>query len=99
MSLFRPKSRVNPELVHLVDQHNEIMAEHLGERFVDLSRVALAPQRVAKLPLNHAERALDVRPLVVVGEEVLAPVEEVAERFGPRATPPATGPVCALARA
>src|SRR3990167_7071263 len=84
----RPKHRIDPELVHLVDQHHEIVAEHLRQRLIDLGRLGLAAERVAKLSLDHAERALDVRPLVVVGDEFLAAIEEVTEHLAPCATAP-----------
>lgn len=99
MSLFRPKSRVNAKLAHLVNQHDEIVAQHLGERFVDLGRVGLTAERVAKLTLDHAERRFDVAPLAVVGQELVAAVHEVPVGLCPRAAAPAARSVRAGARA
>src|SRR5438093_4281955 len=93
MILARPKNRGDAQLVHLVDQDHEVMAQHLGQRLVDLGGLALAPERVAKLPLDHAERGLDVRSLVVVGQELVAAVHEIAEHLFPGPEPAAPGGV------
>ena len=83
-----PKDRVDPKLVHFVDQDHEIVAQHLGQRLIDLGRLALAPQRVAKLPLDHAEGALDIRPLVVVGEKEAEAVIQITISKGTIAREP-----------
>ena len=66
MSRFCPKNGGDPKLVALVDQDHEVMAEHLAQRFVLHGRVRLGAHGIAKLPLDHAERRLDVGTLVVV---------------------------------
>jgi len=55
--LTRPKHRFNPQFVHLVDEHDKIVTEHLAKRFVDHRHVGLAAKRIAKLPFHHGERA------------------------------------------
>lgn len=39
MTRIRPKNRVNSKLVHLVDQDDEVVAEHLSQCLVDLGPV------------------------------------------------------------
>ena len=55
-----------------MDQHADIVAENLAEQFVDLRRVALAPQVIPELSLNHGEGGFGVATLVVVRQEVVA---------------------------
>ena len=50
------------------------MADHLAQHLVDLGRRRLGPDRSTKLTLQHRERAFDIRPLVMVRQELL-PVE------------------------
>lgn len=68
-----------------MNEHHEVVAEHLGERFVDLGRLGLAAKRMTKLPLDHAKRRLDVAALVVVRNEIFTAIHEVAEHLAPRA--------------
>jgi hypothetical protein len=84
-----PERRLNPKFVHLVNQHDEVVAEHLAHRLVRHGRIGLAAHEIAKFPFDHRERGLDVAPLVVVREEFHAPREEEAERLAPRAARPA----------
>ena len=48
-----PEHGVNPKLVQLVDQDHEVVADELGQRFVDLGRLGLAAERVAEFPLDQ----------------------------------------------
>jgi hypothetical protein len=57
-----------------MDADHEVMTENLGERFVYLGRVGLVAERIAKLPLDLAERGLNVGPLVIMREELVPPV-------------------------
>ena len=50
------------------------MTENLTKRLVSHRNIGLAAQAVAKLALNHAERGLDIRPLVVALQK-LRPLE------------------------
>lgn len=52
----------------LLNHATEVVAEDLAEHFVHHRRRRLAPHGIAELPLNHAERAFHVAPLVVVGK-------------------------------
>ena len=47
----RPKRRINPKRVHLVNEHHEVVTEHLCQRLIDLDRLGFAPERIAKLRL------------------------------------------------
>jgi hypothetical protein len=64
-----------------VNDHNEVMGQQFRQRFVHKCRVGLAPQRIAKLPLDHAERAFDIRPLVVVAKVLFAVQTEQMEHL------------------
>src|SRR6266511_4210208 len=55
--------------------------------------VSLTADGIAELALDHAEGRLDVRPLVVVGEEVVPAIDEVAVHLLPGAAP---GPACPM---
>jgi len=63
---IRPKRRVNSKLVHLVNQHHDVVTEHFAQRLVDHRNIRLAAERVSKLTLHYAERGFDVGTLVVV---------------------------------
>lgn len=59
------------------------MAQHLAQRLIDHRNVRLAAQGIPKLPLHHRERRLDIRPLVVVRQKLLAPEHEVVVHVAP----------------
>jgi len=59
-----------------MNQDPEVMAEDLRQGLDDHRGIRLAPQIVAELSLDHAERGLDVAPLVVVRQELLAAEHE-----------------------
>src|SRR5947209_3974524 len=67
-----PECRRDVKLRHNLNQATDVVTEQLGQRLVHHRRIRLAPQRVAELRLDHAERGHDVAPLVVVGEGVVA---------------------------
>ena len=52
-----------------LDHDAQVMTEHLRQGFVDDGRWALAANAPAELRLDHGERRLDIRALVVVREE------------------------------
>lgn len=61
--LVRPENRVDTKFVHLVDEHGQIMTEHLTKCFVGHRNVGLAAKRVSKFPFHHRER-FDIRLFV-----------------------------------
>lgn len=54
MIVFCPKSGAYPQLVSLVDQDHEVVAEDFRQRLVDLGGGRLAAERVAKRVLVMA---------------------------------------------
>ena len=60
------------------------MAEDLTEHFIRHGHVRLAPHVIAKLRLDHAEGALDVGPLVIVPQELLAVEGKVVKHLLPQ---------------
>jgi len=60
------------------------VTKHLSENLIDLSRRRLRAHAAAKLGLNHGERGLDVRPLVVVLQEFFAVIGEEIEQPMPK---------------
>ncbi len=76
---FRPEFRLDSELVHFLNQHADIVAEDFADHFVLHRHVRLAANVVAELGFQHAERALDVAPLVVMGKEIVLTKSEVVE--------------------
>ena len=55
-----------------MDKDAQVEAEELRQKLVLLTDPRLAPKRRPELPLHCRERALHVRPLVVVPEELLS---------------------------
>jgi len=60
------------------------VADELAVKLVHLRRGVLRLDVLAELRLDHREHRLDVRPLVVVRQEVLALELEVVEHLGPK---------------
>jgi len=54
------KRRLNSHLMNRLDQHTQIMAEHLPQHLVELPGITLTPYRVSKFALDHAKGGLDV---------------------------------------
>ena len=62
-------------------------AQDFAEDFVLHRRIGFRPERIAELPLNHAERAFDVAPLMVMAQKLVAPKgEEMVHPFPERRT-------------
>lgn len=81
-----PKRSVDSQLEEGGDQAAEIMAEDLAQNLVDLRGRRLSANAGAKLGLNHVERRLHIRPLVVVLKELFAMIsEEVVHTLPPSA--------------
>jgi hypothetical protein len=80
--IIGPEHWVNAEFVHFVDEHYEVMTEHLTQRFVDHRHVGLTAKRVAKFTLHHRERGFHVAAPVVVLQELIVPEHEVMKHFG-----------------
>ena len=59
------KGRLNPQFMNRLNQHAEVMAEHLTEDLIELPDIAFTPYRIPKLGLDHTKGRLDVRPLVI----------------------------------
>src|SRR6185437_5485645 len=78
-----PKDGVDTQLAHFVDEHHEVMTKHLAKRFVDHRNIRLAAERIAKLPLHHAESGLYIRTLMVVLDELIAAEHEVVKHLLP----------------
>ena len=57
LGLAVPEHRVDAEFVHFVDEHHQIMTEHLAKRFVDHRGVGLTAQRVSEFSLHQIGRA------------------------------------------
>ncbi len=57
------------------------MAEYFTENLIDHRKIALRPYRVPELPLDRTERALDVRPLVIMLDVFVILELEVVEDF------------------
>ena len=55
-----------------MDQAGEIVTHDLCQRLVDHRNIRSGAQTVAEFPLHHGEGRLDVAPLVVDAQEVLA---------------------------
>src|SRR5882724_10912179 len=62
------------------------MAQNLTEHFVCHRYVRLTPHMIAKFRLDHAEGALDVGPLVIVPQELLAVEGEIMKHLLPEPT-------------
>ena len=69
LGLLRPESRINPKLENRLNEATDIVTENLTKSLIDLRGFGLAPQRVAKLRLDHAERRFDVAALVIAFHE------------------------------
>lgn len=85
------ENRLNPKLVHRADETADVVAKDFAQDFVLHRDIRLAANRVAKLRFHHTESALDVRPLVVVLQELFAAQTEVVERLRKQATDSARG--------
>lgn len=79
-----PKRSVDSKLEEGRDQTAEIMAKDLTKNLVDLRDRSLRPNAGSKLGLNHVERSLHVRPLVVVLEEFFAVIGEEFKHTTPQ---------------
>ena len=60
-----------------LDQHIQIVTEHLAQHLINLPDVTLTAHRVAEFALNHREGRLNVRPPMVVLEKFLPIIHEV----------------------
>lgn len=71
-----PERSVNSKLKERANQAAEVMTEDLGENLIDLRGLRFGANARAELGLDHVEGRLDVRPLVIVREELLAMIGE-----------------------
>jgi hypothetical protein len=63
--------------VYRLNQHTQIVTEHLAQHLVQLPDIALAPYRIPELCLDHTEGSLHVRPLMIMRQEFLPIVHEI----------------------
>ena len=70
---------LDPQLVHALDHHTDVVAEDFAEHFVDLGHWRLCSDRRTELRFDHREGAFNITPLVVMGQE-LATVEIVVSQ-------------------
>lgn len=56
------------------------MAKDFAQKLVDLGDRRLRAKPRPELGLNHVERRLDIRPLVIVRQELLTAIAEKMER-------------------
>ncbi len=79
-----PKRRLDSQLVERANEAAEIMAQDLAKNLVHLSDRRLRPDARAELGLNHGEGRLDIRPLVVVRQELVAAIHEQMKGLRPQ---------------
>lgn len=58
--------------MHGVNDHRDVMSEHLQQQLVDLCRGRLAAHEVAELPLDRAEGGFGVAAAMVDGQKLSA---------------------------
>lgn len=58
--------RLNAQIVHRPNQDANVVAEYFAKNLVYLPHLALAPNRISELALDHREHGFDVGALVVV---------------------------------
>jgi hypothetical protein len=78
-----PKNGIDAEFVHFVNEDYQVMTQNLAQRFIDHRHIGLAAQGVAELPLHHRKGRFDIRPLVIVGKEILPVEHEVVVHVPP----------------
>ena len=71
------------------------MTKNFGKDLVDLSGVRLSANAGSELGLDHVERRFNVRPLMVVREELLAIVDEKLVHLTPQLPTPLGDPAVA----
>jgi hypothetical protein len=80
----RPEDGVSSELIRFVNQHNEIVAEDFPRRLVDHRNIPLTAKTISEFPLHHGESGFDMRPLVIVLQELRVPERKVMIHLLPR---------------
>src|SRR5262249_43608585 len=79
-----PELGLDLQLVDRVHEHGQVEAQTFQEHLVELRVREPGADAPAELPLDRAERRLDVAALVVVREEVVALEGEVVPHAPPR---------------
>lgn len=64
------EGRLNSKLVHALNQAAYVVRQYFAEHFINLRVWQLASNESAKLRLDHTERGLDVRPLMIMIHEI-----------------------------
>jgi len=52
------KADRNPQLIHALNHHTDVVTEHLAQQFIDERGIRLGTQRIANLRLHHGEGGL-----------------------------------------
>jgi hypothetical protein len=76
--------RLNPKFMNLMNEHRQVVTQDLAQGFVDHRSIGLRTKTVTKFALHHAEGRFDVRPLVIVRQEVAPAIHKVVKHFLPR---------------
>ena len=82
--------------MHRLNDDAEVVRQHLAQYFVQLRRLGAGAERAAELALDHAERALDVGPLVVAAQELVPMRGVVVKEPPPEGAPGAVPSAAAL---
>ncbi len=78
------ESRIYSKLVHGMRNADDIVSNELEQQLVGLRRLGARANKVTELPLDRAERALDVRTLMVDLQEVATVEAEEMPQLVPR---------------
>ena len=70
--------------MHLVNHADDVVTEHLEQRFVNLGGRQMTSHEASKLPLNRREGRLGVGPLMVGRPELVAMQRELMEQPVPQ---------------
>jgi hypothetical protein len=70
------EGRLDAELMHGLADYDDVVAQHLRQYLVRHTRRGLRQHGVTELALDHAERCLHVRSLVIAAQELLQLVGE-----------------------
>ena len=84
-----PERSVDSKFVGFLDQATNVVADDFAENFIDHRHIGLAANVIAELRFDHREHGLDVAPLVVVAQKILAAILEIVEHLGPHSARPA----------
>src|ERR1700735_654505 len=81
-----PKLRVNTKFKRCRNEAAQVVTEDLSKNLVHLRVLRLGANARAKLGLNHMKNGFNIRPLMVVRQELLAIISEKFESASPQRT-------------